>query len=255
MNLFPTEASRRRAARTIARVAGAWLVKFALGDDHGHVEIAAEIDRLRIVKSSLLRALQPIATDQLAPAFSLEVQTRSHLRRNVDYFLKQPWHHGLGLHPALDGGGCFQDLVCARKLPGFDPRLLKTALPRLTLEELLDAVDLPGSAVCPIPVDRLGAFGAQRIVDASAAALGVGPALDDRSAAVVLVRRAAAHLGDLGGIGRREIAVVLGSSARTVCRLAKEPIHPSILEAARRRLAIEEAVRTRSLERRGSGKT
>ena len=241
--LFPGEAGRRLAVRCIVRIAGPYLLLFCVVDDHVHVLIAGVAERLGAIRSALSRALAPIASAAFAPSFVVPVRSRAHLVRNVDYFLAQSAHHGIEGHPATDSGSCFQDLVGARRIDGFDPGLLKRALPRLRRDDLLRAVSLPARALDPMPLEAIRGLGAASLVEACASVLGVGPVLAGRDGPVVEARRLAANLGAEAGIARADLAWALPASPRAVRRLATEPANPRFLHAARVRLALERTAR------------
>jgi hypothetical protein len=238
MTLFPTSALRLAAAVCIARVLGPCLLLFAIVDDHVHVLIACARADLAARRSALSRALASIAVASLAPTHVRPVETRAHLQRCVRYFLEQSAHHGLDVDLALDPGSCFQDLVGARCLPGFDPRRLKRALPRVTRADLLSIVGLPASAVEPAKPEDLRRAGITLIVRAAAGAVGAPVELIGRTARVVQARRASAHLCDEARLSRRDLLRALGASSAAIRRLAHEPVPAPLLRAARIRVSL-----------------
>jgi hypothetical protein len=242
--LFPTEAARLIAAACIARVAGC-LLMFEIADDHVHVEIACSRDELAARRSALSRALGTIAAVPLVASHVQPVRSRAHLLRNVRYFLTQPGHHGPARDLALDPGSCFQDLVGARCLPGFDPMNLKRALPRVTRVDLLEIVGLPATALEPATPETVRRAGVSAIVRACAAVVAVPHALRGRGLAAVQARRAAVHTCDAVGLSRRDLAHELGVSDRAIRYSAREPVPRVILRAVPLRLAIEAVRRTR----------
>ena len=241
--LFPTEAARVLAAACIARVVGVCLLMFEIADDHGHVEIVCPRGVLGARRSALSRALGNIAAVPMATSHVQPVRSRAHLLRNVRYFLTQAVHHGLDRHLALDPGSCFQDLVGARCLRGFDPANLKRALPRLTRGDLLDIVGLPRTALEPATPESIRRAGVAAIVRACADATGAPRTLRGRGLATVHARRAAAQTCDRVKLSRRDLARELEVSDRAVRYLALEPVPPAILRAVTLRFALGAAAR------------
>ena len=96
----------------------------------------------------------------------------------------------------------------------------------------------PRSAAQEPPLVR--SLGACRLRDAATAALAVGPQLAGRTAGVVLARAAACRIAQASGIARAEIVHALGLPVRTAQRLVHYPVEDSLLDAVRRRLALEE---------------
>ena len=90
--LFPTEASRRAAVRALGRVAGAWIVLFALVDDHVHVVVHCEEDRVGRLARAILLALRAVAAVEIEPAHVRPVRDRGHMEWLVTYVLTQPRH-------------------------------------------------------------------------------------------------------------------------------------------------------------------
>ena len=238
---FPTPGHRLEAARCIARVGAGRVLMFELPDDHGHVMSACREIELPSLRSALTRALTPIAVVPIAASHVQPVRSRVHLLRNVRYFLTQSEHHGIA-RPLLDPGSCFQDLVGARILPGFEPAALKRAAPRLTRADLLAIVKLPESALSPATPADLRRVGVSAIVRVAAEAVGAKTDLADRTAATVLARRAAVHTTDLSDLSRRDLRTELQLSARAIRRLAHEPIDSAVLRAVRLRVSIEESL-------------
>jgi len=236
---FPTEAARRAAVRVLGRTAGPHLVLFCIVDDHLHVVVQARRAQAGRLAQALALGLAPVAATPLGAAHLQPVEDRSHLLGLVRYLLTLPGKHGLGEHPALWSGSCFQDIVGARVVA---PLSTATSLPRLHLRELLPMVGLPPQPTTPLSDDALRALGASRVVAAVASALAVGPDLVGRAASVVAARRAAAALTAQAGIASAELCWALSVPARAASRLRAQAVDEHVLRAARLRLAIEEAV-------------
>ena len=240
--LFPSEAERRLAVRTLARVGGASIVLFSVVDEHVHVVANLEPEGEGRLARALLLALRPLTSVSLDPARVRPVEGRSHLERLVRYVLQQPVHHGIPTHPALWTGSCFPDLVGARILPGFQATLAEF-LPRLPQAALFGAVGLSVTDGRPTPTDTLRHLGATRIRDAATAVLAVGPDLEGRADDVVAVQAATCLLAQEAGIARREVASAIGVPLRTAQRRVHHVVPAEILDAVRVHLALEEAVR------------
>ncbi len=236
--LFPDEAHRRLALRTLARVAGEETVLFCLVDDHLHL-VATEGGPL---SRAVLLALRGVAAAELDPAHVRPVKGRSHLEWLVSYLLTQVDKHGLAHHPALSTGSFFADLVGARALfPGL-PGRFRAQLPRFRLRQCHNIVGLPQQPLVPADDEAVRTAGPARLVAAAASALAAGPDLSGKAAERVLARRAAACLGAVAGIGTAELAWALGQPARSVRRLQDEVPEASVLTSVRLRLALEEVV-------------
>lgn len=239
--LFPTERSRRDAVRALGRVAGAWITLFALVDDHVHVVVFCEEERVGRLARAILLALRPAAAVEVGPAFVRPVRDRGHLEWLVGYLLTQQAHHGLAEHCALATGSCYRDLVGARLVPGLSLQLAN-ALPRFRLREACRHVALPEVELCPVTFDGVRAAGASRVVSASSAALAVGPDLVGNDALVVEARRASVQLAIASGIHLAEVAHALGIGVAAARKIATREVAEPILRAVRLELALEAAV-------------
>ncbi|MDP2310840.1 MAG: hypothetical protein Q8P18_32780 [Pseudomonadota bacterium] len=239
--LFPTERARRAAVRALGRVAGAWIVLFAIVDDHVHVVVLCEEERVGRLARAIVLALRPVASAALEPAFVRPVRDRGHLESLVGYVLTQQAHHGLAEHGALATGSCYRDLLGARLVPGLTLRIGQ-ALPRFRLREACRHVALPEVELCPVTLDVVRAAGAARVVAAASAALAVAPELIGNAAEVVEVRRAAVQLALTSGIHLAEMAHALGIGVGTARRLAVREVAEPVLRAIRLELALEAAV-------------
>lgn len=239
--LFPSEERRRAAVRVLARAAGREAALFCVVDDHVHLVVLCERERLGWLGRALRLGLRPVAAAPLAPVRVRPVETRGHLETLVPYVLSQTVHHGLAEHPALWTGSCFQDLARARWLPEVEARArLGEALPRLTGEALLAAVGLPGRPLVPADDAALRRGGAGRLVDAVTAALALPPALDGKGGPAVLMRRAVAQLGVGCGLTSGDLAFTLGVTPRAVRRLLAPAAPAALLRAVRLRHALVE---------------
>jgi len=244
--LFPDEALRCRAVRTVLRVAGRQLLLFCIVDDHVHVVVLCEADRVGRLARALLLALRPVAGPALAPAFVRPVEGRSHLLWLVRYCLRQPLKHGIGVHPALWTGSCFLDLVGARVVEGFTPSL-REALPRLRLRTLFEHVGLEARPLEPLDDQALRAVGSAHLVDAATAALAAPPDLAGNTPLVVTCRRAVAQLGRAADLSSQQLARALHVQPNAARRLADGVVDPRLLLAVRLRLALEQRVQDQPL--------
>lgn len=143
---------------------------------------------------------------------------------------------------ALWTGSCFQDLVGARLLPGFDPKPLRAELPRLAQRDLLEAVGLDTAPLDHADDEALARAGAARIVELAMGVHCVGPVLDDRSSSAVRACALAAQTARLVDLSLPAVARFLGRTARAVEYLTGRKIDPKALAALRRRLALEQRV-------------
>lgn len=242
--LFPLEAARRAAVRALARVAGAWVVLFALVDDHVHVVVSCEEDRVGRLARAILLALRPLASVGIDPAHVRPVRDRGHMEWLVGYVLSQPTHHGLAEPPALTTGSCWPDLVGARRVPGMAMPILRP-LPRFRLRDACRHVGLPEVELAPVSLDVVRAAGAARLVDTVADTLAVPPGLDGNVPAVVDARTAAAHLGADAGIHLVEMAHALRVGVDAARRMGARPRDEAVLRAARVHLALQAAASPR----------
>jgi hypothetical protein len=218
------------------------MVLFCVVDDHVHVVLFCAVDQEARLRVGILFALRSLASAHIEPAYPRPVKTRSHLNWLLRYVLTQPVHHGLQVSPALWSGSCFQDLSGARVLAGLKLRITE-AIPRLQWSKVLSIVGLPGDrGLSPATNMEVREAGAARVVVAVASALGVGPSLAGKRSLVVHARRAAIALCDQAGITRTEVCWALGLPPRSARRLAKDPVDPVVLRAARLRLTLERVV-------------
>jgi hypothetical protein len=239
--LFPTEAERRRAVRTLARVAGQLLAIFCIVDDHLHLVVVCSRPGAGRLAQAVERALGHLAASPFDPAHFEKVKDRRHLETLVGYVLGQPVRHGLPDHPALWTGSAFLDLVGARILPGLNLRL-RQILPRLGTRPILRAVGLGGIDLRPLTLKDMREAGAHALAVSAAAALAAPPEPGDNATPSRLARRATVRLGRLSGFTVSEIATALGIHPRSVKRLAHRPVDDRILDAVRLRLALERHV-------------
>jgi len=244
--LFPSEALRRQAVRTLARVAGADLLLFCVVDDHVHAVLFCDAHRVGLRARSFLLALRAIAGTPLLPAHVRPVDGRSHLLWLVQYCIRQPSKHDIGVHPALWSGSCFLDLVGARVLDGYAPPL-REALPRLRRRVFFEHAGLDPTPLTPLSDDALGGVGVMALVGAAAAAFAAPPGLAGNPPLVVQARRVAVHLGGIAGFSAASLARALGVRPNAVHRLRHRPASPAGVDAARRYLALEARVAARPL--------
>lgn len=230
---FPTEARVRAAVRALARALGPEGALFSITDDRVHAVIFSERPVAALRARALCRVLRGGAAAPLGSARVAPVASREDLERLLRELL--------GAHGALGSGSCFADLVGARVLPGFAPRLTR-ALPRFSPGQACDAVGLLAEDLRPLSLDAVHDLGPARVLAAAAAALAVDPALPGRAAPVLCARALAARLSAAARIPRADLGCALGRSRRHVFRMAAAPVPPAWLTCARVRLAIEEAV-------------
>jgi len=236
--LAPNEAERRRIVRALARRHGQRVLLFALVDDHLHAVLAAL--RARMAARGLRATLGAATPVALEEAHVRPVESRRHLESLVAYLLKQPTRHGLPEPAALWSGSAFLDLVGARRLPGFDPRLLLRHLPRFRLRDVFPAVGLEPLPLRPAGDAALERLGPRRLVDLAAAVHVAPPDLSGRSDAVVAARALAIQTARGTGVSLARLAELLRLGRQTVWRLANRPLDPADLRALRLRLALEE---------------
>ena len=232
------ELERRVLVRAIARP-GRGLLLFCLVDDHLHAVV--RVARPRYLARDIRRAVRALRPDlELKPPHLEPVDSRPYLLRLVAYVMRQPEKHGLATAPALWTGSCFQDLVRARVLPGFDPRQLAAELPRLRLREVFEGVGLEPRPLVASGDEALRRAGAARLVDLATGVYAVDPELRGHTKPVVSARILAARIASTVGVPRGEVARFLGVSPQAVGRLAKRVVEPRALDALRRRLTLEE---------------
>jgi hypothetical protein len=238
--LFPTESARRAAVRALGRVAGAWIVLFALVDDHVHVVVFCEAGRVGRLARAILLALRPLAAVEIRPAHVVPVRDRSHMASLVPYLLTQPIHHGLSEHPALTTGSCWPDLVGARRIPALTLPLLN-ALPRFRLRDAYRHVGLPAVELQPAADDVLRALGAVRLVAAASRAHGVGPTLARNEPAAAEVRTVAVQLAAAAGMHVSEVAHALAIGTDAARKIGARAPDPRAHRAVRLAIALEGA--------------
>lgn len=240
--MFRDEATRRRAVRTAARVLGARLVLFSFADDHLHADILAQTERdAGTQKGALLRALAHVAAVRLEGKPPRRVESRAHLERHVRYFVRQPEHHGLRVHPALWSGSAFADLVGARVVPGMELQLFQQ-LPRWTTQAVLAEADIQ-NPIPPAERELVNALGPGRLATATASAACLGPVISGRTAATVDARRVIARLGTWAGMRPRALREAMSTSRQTFSRINAAPSSPTLARATLVQLNLEEAVR------------
>lgn len=251
MPLVADEAGRRRLVWAVARAARGRVLLFCIVDDHVHVVVACPADRIGDVCRGFWRALSAAVAEELDPAHRRPVESRAHLIRLVRYLLTQTSRHGLQAHPALYSGSCFLDLVGARQLGPFRPRILE-ALPRVRREELCAIVGLPSDAIVPAVTERVRRAGATRIAQAAASAAAAIPTLRGRTVPLMQARHAAAHLGCRAGISTNDLAWALGVTPRGVRHMLARPAHADLVRAVSVRLSLEDAVDAGAVLLRGA---
>ena len=239
---FPAEAVRRAVLRAIAEVAGAFVVLFAIVDDHVHIIIVVEPDKLWVVQRALTMVLGNRSAVPLAPCFVKPVETRKHSEHLVKYCLTQNQHHGVGGHAATDTGSCFLDLVGARRIPKLNMPILR-ALPRFRLREVYAHVGLPQVELAPGDDGMIRALGMVRFAELAAEALCVGPGLGGNRAEVANARAVIAVIGAAAGFRADDIGHALGVVPAAARRLIARAVDAADVRAVRMRVALDVAVR------------
>lgn len=230
--LFPSEARRRAAVRTIVHVCAEFIVLFSVVDDHVHVIVVCTEERLGRVRAALWNALRPLAACPLAAPHVKPVETRRHLERLVRYFLTQTDHHGLAEELPLYSGSCYLDLIGARVVSGWETRLFR-ALPRWRVADLHRIVGLSGPPLEPADDDRIRAAGASRLAFAAAMSTAADPELRGTRAAVVAAREVTVRVASAAGIPPSEVCWALGITSRGLRKIEGRPVAPESSRAAR----------------------
>lgn len=216
------EKERRLVLRELVRIAGPGLLAFCLVDDHLHTGL--RVERPPLIVRELRRMLRRVRPDlELLPAHIKPIESRGHLLGKLKYMLEQSVHHQLaGVHPALHGGSCFQDLITVRLLPGFSAGPLMSELPRLGHGELFPVVGLDPTPIEPALDDDLRRLGPAGIASLAAEVFAVGPGFQGRTPLVVRARTLAVRLLIRLEFGTAEAARSLRISQRQAQRLASE---------------------------------
>lgn len=239
--LFPAEARRRRVVRTLVRIAGPWMVSFSIADEHVHLIVLCDEDRVGRLRRNVSLALGAATPEPLDPSWAKAFRSRQHLHGTFDYLLTQVDHHGLPAHPALWSGSVFQDLIGARALEDLQLQLHE-ALPRYRLRHALAAVGLPPEPIEPAGDPRIRSAGLERLAFAAAAAACVDPTLAGRTPAVVAAKTAVAHLAATAGWSTGDTARTLSMAQRSVRNCLARPADDRLVLATRVRLSLEDVV-------------
>lgn len=234
---FLDEAGLRRAARTVARIAGERLLAWALPGNHCHFILTGTRPEVGCLVRDLRLAFRGLGVVLVDPHYR-EIGDSTDLEYVVGYQLRQARKHQSCARPALFSGCCFVDLVGARILDGWDAGRLFAYLPHYTPERHLHHV---GAVGLPRPLGdaELRAVGAVKIGEAAAAALAGPWPLAGNSSVEVAARRAAAALCESVGISRRDVAYALGVTSQGVGKLVGAPRNPRLESAVRVRLGLE----------------
>lgn len=239
--LFTDEEMRRRAIRKLGFIAGGELLLYCIVDDHLHLVLLCAAGRKGRICSALLRSFRLMGAEKALPAHQRPVENRSHLNWLLRYTVQQVSHHGVDAHPATWSGSCFQDLVGARVLTGFRPRI-KQLLPRLNTLAVMEMVGLPSRPIVPAGEDVLRLAGVEGLVEAAGNALAVGPELRGKTAPVVAAKRAVAQAAALASLPSSDVARALGMPQRGVGFLRLGPAEAAIQKAMRIRISLHRAI-------------
>jgi hypothetical protein len=234
---FLDEAGQRRAARTVARIAGERLLAWAIPGNHCHFILAGTRAEVGCLVRDLRLAFRGLGVVLVDPHYR-EIGDSTDLEYVVGYQLKQARRHQSCVRPALFSCGCFVDLVGARVLDGWDAGRLFAYLPHYDPQRHLHHVAAAG---LPRPVGdaELRAAGAIKIAEAAAAALATPWPIAGNTPVEVAARRVAAALAESVGISRRDVAFALGVTLQAVGRLVRTARNPRHESAVRVRLGLE----------------
>lgn len=221
---------RRIVARVMldhGRRAG--LLSCDVPDDHGHATVAC--DRARAgqfahsVEASLKQLLcLPVGFAQYEPK---PIVDGRHLYHAVRYSLRQPERHGVDADPFREASN-LPDLLGLRLLGSYTVSNLRSRLPRLRRDELLEWLGVPTLEAMDDPVEQI--WEAARRATALGTLRGSSPlAVSARRAAVVVVGRR---------LGTAEIAQRLFASERSVRWLRSTPADPALVRAIRLQLGL-----------------
>lgn len=239
--LFPSEASRNAAVRTLVRAAAPHLALFCITESTTHLVIQSNAARAGHIARAVLLGLRPLAQCPLEPAHRRPVADRQHLAWLSRHLLALPGQQPLPCHPALWTGSSLLDLLGARAW-GSPPLLLPQLLPGFDAGSALAALGLEGSPLQPVTDRQLLMVGPGRLLHAATVALAADPALAGRPVPVVDARQTVAQLCQRAGLPTRTIADTLGLTTHGVRRLQLLPVHTASLAAVRRYVALEERV-------------
>ena len=228
----------RALVRALTRSCQGRLLMFSLVDDHAH--LLPRTNHPGLLGRELVRAARGVVPGlQLQAPHVAPVESRAHLLRLVDYLLDQPRKHGLAAHPALWEGSCFQDLLGARLLPGFDRTALVAELPRLRLGQLFPRVGLRPELIAPAGPELLLAAGVGRILELAAGVFALPLPLEGHARPQVEARALAAQMALRAGFRPGGIAPLLGLGERGLRKLLRRPVPAEACLALTRRLALE----------------
>ena len=218
------------------------LALFCAVDDHLHLVPRTALPRF--LARDVIRSIHRVLPDaRFQTPFVRPVASRKHLERLVSYLLGQPRHHALPVHPALWPGACLPDLLGARLLPGFDPRVLAGELPRLRGRDLLRAVALPDRPFEPAGDEQLAEVGLEGLIGLAVDVFAVSAQLVGRCERVVAARTLIAQAAARVGLRRGAVAERLRVTDRGMRRLVQRQLGPAPHEALRRALSLRLLVR------------
>lgn len=227
-----------RIVRLLLNLRGARILCFAIADNHVHIVVDATGAHVGRAVQAVTQTLTRSGGQVLSPTWSETVRGQHHLRNIVDYQIRQPTHHGVGVTDALWAGSTLHDLVGARRCGTFAPQRLYGHLPRLRASELLTDLGLPPLQLAPDELVRIGPAGI-----AAAAARAVARAdLSGTGREVVAARRAATALMRSAQIPLAAFENAFSVTPGTLRRDDRSEPDPQMIEVVRRQLALHRAV-------------
>ncbi len=235
-----TDEQRRIVARVVlqqGRQDG--LIAFAQPDDHLHLYARCT----RKAGSQLAQRIGSSLKQRLALPSGLEIAWNRPLNDGwhppnlVRYIFKQVAHHGVVTDPYREASN-LPDLLGLRLIGQYTALNLRRTVPRLQRADLLTWYGVRDLRPVDGPMDSIEAIETVVPATLSAAAL---PALQGRSAEVVMARRAAARvIGDR--LDARQLGALLGVGPRGARKLREQPCDPALVQAIRFQLNLRSRI-------------
>jgi len=228
----PSPASRRRLARVLSRLTGAFgLLAWRAADTHVHlvglVTEAEVVELARRLRISLAQTLHPGVPLLLSRPVPLRDQW--HASEAFTYVLRQDRHHGLGSDPLQEGSSVL-DLLGMRMLSPMLPGRVREHLPRVGRGDLLAHLGVAA-------LDE--AVHVQHLVDAACAAFAL-PDLTGRDADTVAARTASVHAAK--GMPTAVLAATLCVTSPGIRKMAARTASPRAIRAIRLQMALRASV-------------